>query len=736
MEYSKDLKVQIYDFYTNEILDNKITLDEAVKKYKVVSVTLRKSLKDGHCIRNKSKRLYFGVRYPHEPINERLEKRLNEFYKWNNFYTIYKRTSLKYDHKTNSLNFWLSHDYNEIYIKKSVSKFKRNHKERTDHEWYEDILKIKHMIKQKICVYIFKQVREIKKNFGNSEQFVSAVIYKNPLETRIVKIDPITFIVEEIFELSKYGKEKYGKKIEQCMRPGRIYRNPLNFCEDIGKNYKVGDKIDWIQIDENITCKGGCGRISQIEHSEQTCVWCKDYANNDMKSIIMRKINTLQDVTIDEEDIDKKLESWDKCTCERCGIKLEIKKIGYLLNQLSIDSTTPGEGHQKGKWLITCQFCNYAKNDASEQEIDLLIEMLKTNKIDFTRLNLSIQYRHMYISEIFNSKDKVQSKELIKEKLKTLNFRSDILGFPFIPFIPVISRLNKLRTSCCLFSPSLDRINNSNKTHEHDNVNVVPTWFNVGRRDRSLEEMINYIKTTFPNYNPDTLEVIFPPNIDCKKWVENTMNKQKVIENRRDGVRGFFNTNENVKSLVNIPKDELQINQDFINLKRRINNESATELDKQIFFEELDMELPKTELEKVKDLEEFIIKNHRLPNSKSDDENEKYLGRKLVTWRKDKKKNGGGSGNSTEIINALMKLIGDNWNNPNKLNDIKSAHDIVKFFIDYKKLPSKHAKNNDIEKKLGQVYARIKTTFKGDKNHLKYEEINKLFINNFGENWL
>ena len=603
MEYTKKLKVQIYNFNTNEILDTEISLDEAVQKYKVASITIRGSLNDGHCIRihkSKSERFYFGVRLPGERIKERLNKRLIKFYKWNNFYTIFKRTSLKYDHNKNRLNFRLSHDYNKIYINRSVSKFKKNHKERTDHEWYDDIIKIKHMIKQKICVYIFKHVREIKTNFGNTDQFVSSVIYKNIQGTKIVKINPITFVIEEIFEFYKDGKDKYGKKFEHIMRPGRIYRKPLDFCEDIDKNYKVGDKIHWIQIDVNITCKGGCGRVG-VEHSDQICTWCMDYENDDIRSIIARKIRNLQDKknTIDEEDIEKKLESWDKCTCERCGVKLEIQKIGYF-NQISIDSTTPGEGHQKGKWLITCKFCNLAKNDASEQEINLLIEMLKTNKIDFTTLFLSNLYRRSFISEMFTN-DKIQSKELIKEHTKTLNFRSDILGFPFFPIKPNINNKgNKRRTGCCIFCPSLDRKDNDNRKHEHDNVNVVPFWFNLARNDRSLDEIVEYIKTTFPNYNPDTIELIFPPNTDCKKWVENTMNKQEVCENRRDGLRRFFNTDEKVNILVNIPKDDLKFNQDFINLKRRIFKRTATQLDKQIFFEELDMELPYTEFEKIK----------------------------------------------------------------------------------------------------------------------------------------
>lgn len=589
MDYTKDLKVQIYDFYTNEILDEEITFDEAAEKYKVAPNTIRKSLNDGHCIRNKSKRFYFGVRYPHEPINERLEKRLNEFYKWNNFYTIYKRTSLKYKNR-NSLEFWLSHDYKKIYVKKSINKSKKNHQRRNVNEWCEDILKIKHMIKIKIVVYIFRQVCEIKKNFGNSEQFVSKIRYINRIGTKIVRINPNTQEVIEIFENYNDAKDKYGKKVEKCMRPGRIYREMLNFCEDIHKNYNVGDKIDWIQIDENVKCNGGCGRIGGVEHSEQICRWCTDFKNDNIKSIISRKIKCLQDkkCTIDEDDIDKKLEHWDKRTCERCGVKLYLNKIGKL-NSLSIDSTTPGEGHQKGKWLVTCHFCNYAKNDASEEEIDLLIKMLKTNKIDFTTLSLLNLYRHMYVSEIFENY-KMQSKELIKEIIKNLNFRSEILGFPFIPF-KTNKKDNKKRKSCCIFSPSLDRIDNNDTSHEYNNVNVVPVWFNLGRRDIPLEEFVKYIKTTFPSYNPDTLEVIFPHNIDCKKWVENTMNTQQKIENHRDATRKFYNTDENVKNLVNIPKDDLYKNKIFINLKRRIYKKSATELDRQIFFEELKIKL-------------------------------------------------------------------------------------------------------------------------------------------------
>jgi hypothetical protein len=67
------------------------------------------------------------------------------------------------------------------------------------------------------------------------------------------------------------------------------------------------------------------------------------------------------------------------------------------------------------------------------------------------------------------------------------------------------------------------------------------------------------------------------------------MNIQQKIENHRDAARKFYETDKKVKSLVNIPKDDLCKNQDFINLKRRIYEKSATKLDRQIFFEELSL---------------------------------------------------------------------------------------------------------------------------------------------------
>jgi hypothetical protein len=116
---------------------------------------------------------------------------------------------------------------------------------------------------------------------------------------------------------------------------------------------------------------------------------------------------------------------------------------------------------------------------------------------------------------------------------------------------------------------------------------------------------------------------------------------------------------------------------------------------------------------------EFVKKNNKLPNSKSDDATELHLGYWCSNMRMSKKRDK----LSDDQIKSLEKIKGWFWDKSNDAFTTK-YDECVKFVENHKKLPSKRS-SNEQEKALGYWVDRQR---KNKKNNCKltYEEIEKL----------
>ena len=577
------MEVQVYDYYTNEIIET-AKIHDLSKKYKKASTVLYRHVNNHH--KTNSKTLHLGFRNAYDSIEDRVKNRLDNFLNVENYNFYHMVNSFSWKIKNDSLNVHVNRTYNnhKISFKKSISIRNRSGgqtKTRRPIEEFDSLIsEYKQQFLQEIVFFIWREIAHIRKCFGNPNQSVHKKDKKMILS--IARINPTTLEVIEVNDESGFFRNKYGKCIEWYHKKDVIYKyiakSRNGYCFIERNNHKLGDVIDWINIDENLKCDT-CQKNS-VWHKGIKCHLCK---HSSVEKLLRYKLNVLKrgdhkknrSFTIDDEDVKNKLHSWDCKTCEYCGVDL-FENPCCFFSDLTIDSHEPFYGHLKGKWSVVCNFCNYAKNSSPKHEFDIFMKMLKSNELDLSYFYDSENYKLQYPSRCINNINELSIDELY-EMFNEDKLISHVYDLPYLPVVHVDGK------NCFMFSPSLDRIDNDNRKHDRENVNIVPLWFNHARRASTIEETIDYINKTFPNFNPKTMKLTLPSNFDLNKWASHEAFEQTCI-NRSIALRGYNKTDEKVKALMLVEtKKDLKNHIDFINLTRRIYNKTYTDLDFEIF---------------------------------------------------------------------------------------------------------------------------------------------------------
>ena len=206
--------------------------------------------------------------------------------------------------------------------------------------------------------------------------------------------------------------------------------------------------------------------------------------------------------------------------CYYCNIELDIIIGSKNPNQISCDRLDSSKGHLKDNIVLSCMFCNYAKNISNYTDYHNFINKLifKEYQVDHD----SSKYNNLYASNMLKSlksqceHDKINCEmtlQDVKDLFTQQNGKSALTGIEMypskIPYYP--------------FQPSLDRIDN-NKPHTKDNLHMVCLSENMGRNSMTIEEFQDYIQQlkninnsnqiiNIKNDEQDIVDVEFKDNI-------------------------------------------------------------------------------------------------------------------------------------------------------------------------------------------------------------------------------
>lgn len=189
--------------------------------------------------------------------------------------------------------------------------------------------------------------------------------------------------------------------------------------------------------------------------------------------------------------------------CHWCDHELKLKCGGeFDLEKITVDRIKNELAHIDGNCVLSCLFCNYAKNSCDSDIWKSVINILqgKINKIDFRKFSFK-KYGMAYTS----FKNTEINTNWVKTTLVSNNFKCAVTGLPMYPtyekYFP--------------FGPSVDRINNNNKSHTKDNCRLTCRFINLGRNRMDEKKFNEWFKKRFPNIKID--QIIYPKDFEIFK---------------------------------------------------------------------------------------------------------------------------------------------------------------------------------------------------------------------------
>lgn len=182
--------------------------------------------------------------------------------------------------------------------------------------------------------------------------------------------------------------------------------------------------------------------------------------------------------------------------CHYCDTKVVLSFFERKLDQVSIDRKDNDLGYLKSNCLITCTFCNWARNCCPYESFKMFISTLRTGVAPQALLEESTK-PFDYLSTIRNNcvradinknlPDIITSQE-VKDMMLIQQGKCAVTGLPFrnsdISHFPL--------------KPSIDRID-SNIHHTRDNCQLVCLAINFGKNtsdDQALREYVDRLKIT------------------------------------------------------------------------------------------------------------------------------------------------------------------------------------------------------------------------------------------------
>lgn len=169
--------------------------------------------------------------------------------------------------------------------------------------------------------------------------------------------------------------------------------------------------------------------------------------------------------------------------CYYCNVNLNTTIGNKYCDQISIDRKDSDKGHIKDNIVLSCLFCNHAKNISHIQYFNKFINTIKTNHYESDNL-ITDKY---WIRKLFNLiKQRDCNTDITKEWIKNQIIKQNYLCYH--SGLPLIIT----ETSRYPFKPSIERLNN-NVLYTRDNCVLVCLGINYGRSNNSIEELHNHL---------------------------------------------------------------------------------------------------------------------------------------------------------------------------------------------------------------------------------------------------
>lgn len=255
----------------------------------------------------------------------------------------------------------------------------------------------------------------------------------------------------------------------------------------------------------------GCNKVLQLEGKcdEHFCSGNiirigKRLINNTKRNDKEYKGNTRVNPRENTLSCDHIVSLYDKNkNCHWCNFPVKLELGGnFDLDRISIDRIDNTIGHTNDNCVISCIFCNYAKNVYTKEQwiqtIDILNGNINTINFNNTPVNNNMI---KYMTGILKEKKKYNINTVdriwIFNQLNKTKWICELSG------IPIYSTTQ----SRYPFNVSIDRINN-NEYHINNNCQVVCSFINNGKNKLPNDEFKIWFKNRFPNCKIN--KVIYP----------------------------------------------------------------------------------------------------------------------------------------------------------------------------------------------------------------------------------
>ena len=327
---------------------------------------------------------------------------------------------------------------------------------------------------------------------------------KDKADKNKIKIYNKKYRINNKQKISNWGKQYRLKNLERLNNYNKLYRqNNPNLIKERQRIYRENN-LERLKECQKIYNENNKDRINEYArnyrktHSEKIKVYFDKLKIENPFSLLIsycqshdRSKNLESNLTIDYLNA---LLLIQNNKCYHCDHELKYG-IGHKdLSQISIDRIDNNIGHTINNCVISCLFCNYAKNSSKLDCYQDFITVLKygmysdimekyENIKEYKRvITLTLKHTYAYDLKKINNPTKLLRVDL-ENLLEKQNHCCAITGIPFMNL-----DINKFP-----FQMSLDRMDSS-KLHTLDNCHFVCMAIQFGKLDKSMDEIKRYIK--------------------------------------------------------------------------------------------------------------------------------------------------------------------------------------------------------------------------------------------------
>lgn len=288
----------------------------------------------------------------------------------------------------------------------------------------------------------------------------------------------------------------------ECQSNCKVIIDGIHYCIFHGGQPKL-KKCENEDCDKLIHSARFCGThklVKNIRNKENDKITHKKYYKNNIeKTIVMSSKSSDKKSKRDIEHKDYITEAYIKARiemsdfiCHWCNRTIHQDIGNYDIDQMSFDRLDNSLPHIINNLVVSCLFCNRARNHCSKEEWKEYIDVLRGYRdVDFTNKKFNLNWISEMIGRLKNL-DKHKGYEFnltsnwIKEQFDN-NKYSHYTGVEMFP----------AKSSHYPFQPSIDRIDNS-KGHTMDNCVLVCMVENYGRNNMLYEEFKEWLEENFP----------------------------------------------------------------------------------------------------------------------------------------------------------------------------------------------------------------------------------------------